>query len=212
MGIHRSTVAAHLGSKPTKVPTGSEDSKPARPPYGRCPPTGSEAQLPVGVEDLHEALGEDSEKDDAELSRSRCEPWRDVILEKLGQGLSAQRIFQDLSNDHEFPHGYDSVKRFARQLRSSKESPFRRLECEPGAEAQVDFGQAAAVVNENGRRRRPHLLRVVLSHSRKGYTEAIDRQTTDNFIRCLESAFWHLGGVPRTLISVRWGAITCELP
>ncbi len=64
----------------------------------------------------------------------------------------------------------------------------------------MDFGQAAAVVDENGRRRRPHVLRVVLSHSRKGYTEAIDRQTTDGFIRCLESAFWHFGGVPKTLI------------
>jgi hypothetical protein len=43
-------------------------------------------------------------------------------------------------------------------------------------------------------------LRVVLSHSRKGYTEAIEKQTTDGFIRCLESAFWHFGGVPTTLI------------
>ncbi len=190
LGIHRSTVAAHLASKPAKVPTGSEAKV----------PTGSEGQLPAGSEDLREALEDDSEKDESELSRSRCEPWRDVILEKLGQGLSAQRIFQDLSNDHDFPHGDDSVKRFVRQLRSSKELPFRRLECAPGAEAQVDFGQAAAVVDENGRRRRPHVLRVVLSHSRKGYTEAIDRQTTDNFIRCLESAFWHFGGVPKTLI------------
>ncbi len=119
LGIHRSTVAAHLASKPAKVPTGSEAKV----------PTGSEGQLPAGSEDLREALEDDSEKDESELSRSRCEPWRDVILEKLGQGLSAQRIFQDLSNDHDFPHGYDSVKRFVRQLRSSKELPFRRLEC-----------------------------------------------------------------------------------
>ncbi len=175
LGIHRSTVAAHLASKPAKVPTGSDGSKPARPPFGRCPPT--------GFDDLEQPLGSDSEKEESQLSRSRCAPWRAVILEKLGQGLSAQRIFQDLSNDHDFPHGYDSVKRFVRHLRSSKELPFRRLECAPGAEAQVDFGQAAAVVDESGRRRRPHVLRVVLSHSRKGYTEAIDRQTTDNFIR-----------------------------
>jgi transposase len=210
LGIHRSTVAAHLGSKPAKVPTGSEDSKPAKVPTGSEDskpakvPTGSEdskpAKVPTGLDDLQESLGEDSENEEAELSRSRCVPWRDVILEKLTLGLSAQRIFQDLSNDHDYVHGYDSVKRFVRQLKSSKELPFRRMECEPGAEAQVDFGQAAAVVDENGRRRRPHLLRVVLSHSRKGYTEAIEKQTTDGFIRCLESAFWYFGGVPKTLI------------
>lgn len=26
------------------------------------------------------------------------------------------------------------------------------------------------------------------------------RQTTDEFIRCLENAFWHFGGVPQTLV------------
>jgi transposase len=194
LGIHRSTVAAHLASKPAKVPTGSEGSKPAK------VPTGSETDLPDGFGDLPEPFGEESSNEEEDHSRSRCVPWRDVILEKLAQGLSAQRIFQDLLNDHDYGHGYDSVKRFVRQLKSSKELPFRRMECEPGAEAQVDFGQGAAVVDENGRRRRPHLLRVVLSHSRKGYTEAIEKQTTDGFIRCLESAFWHFGGVPKTLI------------
>jgi hypothetical protein len=40
----------------------------------------------------------------------------------------------------------------------------------------------------------------VLSHSRKGYSEAVYRQTTDDFLRCLENAFRHFGGVPRRLI------------
>ena len=75
------------------------------------------------------------------------------------------------------------------------------MECEPGEEAQIDFGQAAPVIDSDGKRRRPHVLRVVLSHSRKGcYSEAVDRQTTENFIRCLENAFRHIGGVPKTLV------------
>ena len=40
----------------------------------------------------------------------------------------------------------------------------------------------------------------MLSHSRKAYSEAVDRQTTENFIRCLENAFAHFGGVPQTLV------------
>ena len=40
----------------------------------------------------------------------------DLILAKLKQGLSGQRIFQDLVSDHGFPGGYDSVKRFVRAL------------------------------------------------------------------------------------------------
>ena len=51
-----------------------------------------------------------------------------------------------------------------------------------------------------GKRRRPHLFRVVLSRSRKGYSEGVWRQTTENFIRCLENAFGYFGGVTRTVI------------
>jgi hypothetical protein len=40
----------------------------------------------------------------------------------------------------------------------------------------------------------------VLSHSRKGYSEAVFRQNTENFIRAMESSFWHFGGVPETLV------------
>src|SRR5271168_3074072 len=73
------------------------------------------------------------------------------------------------------------------------------MEVEPGAEAQVDFGQGAWVIVD-GKRKRPHLFRVVLSHSRKGYSEVVWRQTTESFIRCLENSFRHFGGVPRTLV------------
>src|SRR5437764_3888206 len=73
------------------------------------------------------------------------------------------------------------------------------MECAAGEEAQLDFGQGAFVMEE-GKRRRPHLFRVVLSHSRKGYTEATWRQTTENFIRCLENSFLHLSGVPGRLV------------
>jgi transposase len=179
LGIHHTTVAHYVqGSKPTKVPAGSEPSKPTK--------------VPTGSDGLGEAA--------IEASRSLCEPFRELILEKLGQGLSAQRIYQDLVAEQDFCCAYDSVKRYVRRLQGGGELPYRRLECEPGQEAQVDFGRGAPVVEACGRRRRPHVLRVVLSYSRKGYSEAVDRQTTDNFIRCLENAFWHFGGVPHTLV------------
>jgi len=42
-------------------------------------------------------------------------------------------------------------------------------------------------------------LRVVLSYSRKAYSEAVFHQTTENLIRCLENAFLAFGGVPKVL-------------
>src|SRR6266436_961129 len=46
--------------------------------------------------------------------------------------------------------------------------PWRRMECEPGLEVQVDFGKGAWI-EVAGQRKRSHFFRVVLSHSPKGY-------------------------------------------
>jgi transposase len=131
---------------------------------------------------------------------SQCERFRDVVVDKLQTGLTAQRIYQDLVTDHGFGGSYYSVRRFVGKLTVTTELPFRRMECEPGVEAQVDFGAGATVIEPGQRRRRPHVLRVVLSHSRKGYSEVVFRQRTEDFLACLENAFWHWGGVPRTLV------------
>ena len=53
-----------------------------------------------------------------------------------------------------------------RRLNANTDAPFRRMECLLGEEVQIDFGQGAWIVEE-GKRRRPHLFRAVLCHSRK---------------------------------------------
>jgi transposase len=131
---------------------------------------------------------------------SVCEPLRDIILSKLDDGLSGQRIYQDLRTEHGFEASYSSVRRFIAGLGESRQLPFRRLECEPGEEGQVDFGSGAPVVAGDRRRRRTHVFRILLSHSRKGYSEAVFGQNTENFIRALENSFHHFRGVMKTLV------------
>jgi len=41
--------------------------------------------------------------------KSRCEPFRDLIEQRLEQGLTAQRIFQDLKLETGFTGSYSSV-------------------------------------------------------------------------------------------------------
>jgi hypothetical protein len=74
------------------------------------------------------------------------------------------------------------------------------MECEADEEAQVDFGTGAWIELPNGKRRRSHVFRIVLSYSRKACSEAVHRQTTEDFIRSIENAFWHFGGVPKVLV------------
>jgi transposase len=195
-------------SKPANLPTGSSSKTPNL-------PTGSDdaaepavaAHLPTGSAGENHAPQPivPSSNEAARASRrtgpaSDCEPWREVILAKAEQGLSAVRIHQDLVSEHQATVGYDSVRRFLKHLVRSQELPFRRMECAPGEELQVDFGQGAPVVTPEGKRRRPHLFRAVLSHSRKGYTEVSWHQTTEDFIGLLENAFGHFGGVTKTVV------------
>ena len=130
---------------------------------------------------------------------SQCEPHREAILAGFQQGLSATRIWQDLVASGA-ALGYDSVRRYLRRLGRPAAIPFRRMECGPGDEAQVDFGSGAPVVTPDGKRRKTWVFRIILSHSRKGYSEATYTQTTEDFFRCLENAFAHFGGVPKTLV------------
>ncbi len=221
LGIHRETVSRYvrLASEATVGATDQSVcdrppgvSRPLEPDPRDAPKPGKPASRVGESKPAIPITG--SEDDAAEWGRpkpaismagssgrqSQCEPYRKVIEAYLEQGLTAQRIWQDLQTEHGFTDGYQSVQRFVRKLRARTPLPFRRMECAPGEEAQVDFGTGASVTQTNGKRKRPHLFRIVLSHSRKAYSEVVYRQTTEAFIRCLENAFCHFGGVPKTLV------------
>ena len=130
---------------------------------------------------------------------SLCDAHRASIDSKLDAGLSAQRIYQDLVSEVSFSGSYQSVKRFIQHLRQQQPERVWRIEVQPAEEIQVDFGTGAPVVDTEGRQRRPWVLRVILSYSRKAYSEAVFHQTTENFIRCLENALRSFGGSVRVI-------------
>ena len=190
LGVSRGAVRRHLAAEnpnsttaPTApsgpAPTGSADSN------STTAPTGSDRP-----EDTNTAVA----------GNSQCEPFRDIIIDKCQTGLSARRIHQDLVADHGSDASYWSVNRFIKALAASTQLPFRRMEVLPGEELQVDFGTGAKIRNPDGTHRRTHVFRAVLSHSRKGFSEAVFRQDTESFIRALENCFWALGGVPQRVI------------
>ena len=189
LGIHRKTVAGYLGAaKPPISTTGAADSDAAKVAISTA---GSDAAV-----DSKAAI---STAGSPAGRVSLCREFLPVITAAVTAGLSATRIHQDLVGDHGFTGSYESVKRCVRVLVEQLQLPYRRLECAPGEEMQVDFGQGAWI-EADGKRRRPHLFRAVLSHSRKAYSEVVWRQDTETFIRCVENAFRHFGGVTRTII------------
>ena len=128
-------------SKPARnPPTGSGlSSKPARNlPTGSGTAPAAESMPAAAVErDGSEGVGGPADDAFAALGppacsrrsgpASACEPYREVVLLGLEQGLTAQRIWQDLVAEQGFGGGYDSVKRFVRHLRTASPLPFRRM-------------------------------------------------------------------------------------
>jgi transposase len=212
LNVHRKTVRRY--AKCTGVTPGSKaDACGSGASECTTPTAGSSGEIgaadvlaPPGVESKPAKVttGSDAEREvDRALAAVRknpslCEPWKEKIEAGLAQQLSAKRIHQDLVRDHGFGGSYQSVKRFVRRLEKRAAVPYRRMDFAPGEQMQVDFGLGAWVRQENGRKRRPHVFRAVLSCSRKGYSEAVWNQRTETFLRCLENAYRHFGGVPAT--------------
>lgn len=132
---------------------------------------------------------------------SICEPHRERIKSWYeGDGLSIERIHHDLVLEYGFEGSYHSVYRFVQSLEVDTAKRIYRMECEPGQEAQIDYGTLYLPIGPDGRRKKVHVLLVTLSHSRKAYVEAVLSQNTESFLRSLENAFRHFGGVAERLV------------
>ncbi|MBN1362762.1 MAG: hypothetical protein JW993_19340 [Sedimentisphaerales bacterium] len=128
LGVDRETVARYVHSPPA-------EAKPATNPI-----PGSEVSAP-------------SCPDKRSGPESLCEPFRAIVEDKLRQGLTGQRIYQDLVAGHGFSASYSSVRRFLQRLDQGRPLPFRRLEVLPGEQAQVDFGTGASILRPDGKGR-----------------------------------------------------------
>jgi len=164
-GIRRETVGKY-------DPRRSENSKPVKVPTdsSNCPPINS-------------------------VSKSNAAAYDQIIRKKLAIGLHAKRIFQDLVTEFDYPHSYDSIKRYVRYIRKKSPKVYARIHTPPGREAQVDFGQGAPTL-KNGKYVKPWLFKMVLSFSRHSYEEVVWHQDVETFIRCHENAFAYFSGVP----------------
>ena len=205
LGINRETVNKYVAQAKAQnrpnAPTGSSTDSDQNQPNA---PTGS-PENSASQNQPNADAPTSSSPDFASGPSSGCEPFREQILAMLQQDLHAVRIHQDLVADYgESAPSYYSVRRFIARLKQKVPLPFRRIETVAGEEAQVDFGSGALVriTDANGkiRNRRPWIFRIVLSFSRKAYSEAVWQQSTQSFIACLENAFRHFGGVPKRLV------------
>ena len=215
LGVDRGTVAKTLSqiqNQPPiwEAPTGSGDVPTGFQDVDHVEQTGLTQVAESDVETCSPGIPANSTSTtvDAETpvgSRSECDAWRADIIRKLEQGLTSQRIWQDLVDEYGFAAKYHSVRRYVSKLQKKTPQLVRRMEVAAGEEAQVDFGTGAWITFTDAAtgktsRRRSWVFRIVLSHSRKAYSEAVFHQNAEAFIGALENSFRYFGGVPKTLV------------
>lgn len=139
----------------------------------------------------------------------QLQPFASTVSTLYHRRLTAQRIYQDLVEQHGYRGSYDSVKRFVRKLRKRSKRYHERLSHLPGREAQVDFGRSSCLVKINDRYRKVWLFKMTLSCSKHAYEELVEHQDLETFIRCHERAFHFFGGVPEivTIDNVKAGVL-----
>ena len=129
-------------------------------------------------------------------------PVIDAILDAdrtapVKQRHSAKRIFERLRDEHGFAGGYTVVKDYVRLCRARGRETFVPLAHPPG-HAQVDFGEAVAVIG--GVRCKIHFFCMDLPQSDAPFVKAYPRETTEAFLDGHVSAFAFFGGVPCSIL------------
>lgn len=113
------------------------------------------------------------------------------------QQHTAKRIFERLRDVHGYTGGYTMVKDHVRLSKARGRETFVPLAHPPG-HAQVDFGEAVAVVG--GERMKIHYFCMSLPQSDACFVKAYPRETTEAFLDGHVSAFAFFGGVPLSIL------------
>jgi transposase len=132
---------------------------------------------------------------------SSVEPFRDRVVALRALGVECRALHQILREQHGFAGAYQAVYRFVRRLEPRTPEAVVRVETEPGAEAQVDFGYAGLMHDpRRGTQRKAWAFVMTLSFSRHSYVEFVFDQEVGTWLRCHRHAFEWFGGVPRRIV------------
>jgi transposase len=108
---------------------------------------------------------------------------------------SARILFQELRGAHRYAGSYETVKLFVRPLRAEQALEGltqRRFETPPGAQSQIDWGQAR--VHFRARPVALHVFVLTLGFSRRSFYQVCPDERLSQFLDAHEQAFAHFGG------------------
>jgi len=135
-------------------------------------------------------------------NQSRMAAYETEIRALVAQGLAAKSIHGRLKGNPGFRGSYHAVWRYISKTSEVSESAVvMRIETEPGAEAQVDFGYAGLMWDRATQKlRRAWFFDMTLCWSRHQYVRFVFDQKVETWLDCHRRAFESFGGVPGRII------------
>ena len=201
-GVRRETASGYLKAAGVVVQgRGRPRTRPSNPAISAQVSTDSSAEPAAGT-GTGAATAVAGDRPNRAPRASACEPYRELIVEAVGRGRNAMAIWQDLVDDHGFPAGYASVRRFVASLRQQPAVEARAvITTAPGEEGQVDYGDGPMVRDPaTGKYRRTRLFVLTLGYSRKSVRLLVHRSSAQVWAELHEQAFRRLGGTVRVVV------------
>jgi transposase len=130
---------------------------------------------------------------------SKADPYRGRIEALLKENVKVTAIFDRLK-EQGYKGSYASVLRLSRQIDPKPVETYTRKECQPGEEAEIDFGYVGMMKDSEGNLRKTWAFVMVLGWSRYAYVEFVFDQKVETWLRCHRNGLEFLGGVPLRLV------------
>jgi transposase len=131
---------------------------------------------------------------------------RDYIVAQLAAGVTMATIHQRLADERGLAASVASLRRYVaanlpEEARRSQVTVLRLVPAEPGAEAQVDYGQLGRWLDPaSGRRHVVNAFAMVLCCSRHIFVRPVITMDQHAWTECHVAAFQFFGGVPARLV------------
>jgi len=134
---------------------------------------------------------------------STVEGYRAEVAELLAEGYKPLIIWKLLNQRHtDFGGSHSAIWRLVRSIQGQQpREVVGRIETEPGAVAQVDFGYVGYLRDpQTLTPRKAWVFDMLLGWSRHMYAEIVFDQKITTWLRCHQRAFEYFGGVPQRIV------------
>ena len=128
--------------------------------------------------------------------RAYIDAWLEADQQRpRKQRHTAQRIYQRLQDEYGFSGHPATVRRYVARWQATSKEVYFPLVFAPGEEAQVDWGEARAILG--GIECKVLLFCMRLCHSTASFVRAYWKQDQVSLLDAMARAFAYFGGVPR---------------